>query len=133
MEDTIEELLLSRRSRGNLISYCYESKWNLSETERHEQKSGEISSRVKAMPQELRERIFDYSNETYDRMNNYVLEKAIAALALIKPNFPKQDLGRVWNEAHGYLRTSSQKDVKMEEVRREMIFAQAVNAFLRHL
>ncbi len=133
MANTIEEWVLSRRGRGNIISYCYESKWDLPDTERQEQKSGEIFSRTQAIPQILRKRTFDYSNETYKMMNDYIIEKTIAALTLIKPDFPKKDQGRVWCEAYGFLRSCPQEDVEIEKVRRDMVFAQAVNAFLRHL
>jgi len=130
---TIEQLILSRRGRGNIISYCHESTWNLPETERQEKNSGEIYFETMKMPKDIRQRPFDWCRETYDLMDKYAREKAKETIFLLNPDLNMNDNLKVFMEIRRSLRNSQQLDINVEKVRREYIFASAVNAFLRHL
>jgi len=133
MRDTLEELALSRRGRGNIISYCYDSKWALSDIERDEGFLGEIYRRTMSMPISIRKREFDGNNEIYRMINEYCRAKAREAVLAISPTIPISDIGKVLTEADFKIRFTPQSKPELEDKRRRYVFAQAVNAFLRHL
>lgn len=133
MPDTIEQLILSRRGRGNIISFCFDSKWNLPDIERDEGYLGEIYRRTMSLPVTIRKREFDENNEIYRIINEYCRAKAREAVLAISPAIPINDIGKVLMEADFKIRFTPQSEPKLEDKRRKFVFAQAVNAFLRHL
>lgn len=133
MRDTIEELALSRRGRGNIISSCYDSKWDLPDIERDEGYLGEIYRRTMRMPLDIRKRDFDWSKEVYAIMSRYCLKKAKEAVSAISPKVPIRNVGKVLIEAHNIIRFTPQSEPELEDKRKQFVFALAVNAFLRHL
>lgn len=133
MRDTIKQLVLSRRGRLYTSGYCSNSKWDLPNTEWQEENLGEIYRLTMKLPEYFREKIFDWSPEIHKIARQYVQEKNKTAVSLISPNISTTDSQLVWMTAYDTLRFSPQENQELEEVRREMVFAQAVDAFLRHL
>lgn len=135
MGNTVEDLLLSRRGRGNIRSFCYDFKWDLPEEERQERDKGVIYEMVRKIPKDIRRMAFyGCSEEVFIKVSSYLVEKSKEVVHAIKPEIGLGDLDEVVNvRGLEIVRGEPQQNPELEEKRKELVFAWAVKAFLQHL
>ncbi|MDD5192438.1 MAG: hypothetical protein PHH54_04730 [Candidatus Nanoarchaeia archaeon] len=133
-DETIEDLILSDRGRGNIISVCYDYKFDIDKKEHEEDYEGVISQMTKNLPEKFRKTYFHRNFRKNDgNIDEYIIKKGREFLLKINPSFKRRRKCEIFHETHMAVQEGPQQDEKLEQERKELAFLYSIRAFLRHI
>ena len=127
-DSTFEEIILDRRGRGNIVSVCYDFKYQITADD-----VPGLAERL--IPKEIRNRkLFEGYVKQTDDFEKYLIRKSRKFSIRYDPTSENREKGFLVHNAIAVMQSGGPlEDEVLERERKDLAFLYAVRAFLNHI